>query len=71
MSVPRFANAFRGMIRGDQTPELCAAACFGFLAAYVSGCAQGAIEAVTERPFTPIADAKAYLSKLNIEFKKP
>ena len=70
MSMPRFTNAFRGMIRGEQMPELCAAACISLMGSAMLGVTEGVFEGLTGRPFTPLADAKAYLSKLNIDLKK-
>ena len=70
MSVPRFANAFRGMIRGEQMPELCAAYSVSLVGSIVLGITEGVAEGVTGRPFTPTADMRDYVNKAIIEVKK-
>lgn len=70
MSVPRFANAFRGMICGEQMPELCAAYCISLIGSVMIGVTQGAVEGLTGRPFTPFADAKACLSGFHFDNDK-
>lgn len=47
MSLPRFTRAFKGMLRGEQYPELCASLCVIAAGSYVVGFTRGVMEYVS------------------------